>query len=128
MIVGKCYALIWGIMHLWQYIHYTFFLLGIDHKPLKRFAIVLDAYGQRGRWKSMFQDFHFKIVDRIGAKHSNVDVLNRNLVGRYEVDEDFGNEIKTWVTLVKRFPIFRKQSSICLLLWKELREIIVKKS
>jgi hypothetical protein len=76
----------------------------------------------------MFQDFHFKIVDRIGAKHSNVDVLNRNLVGRYEVDEDFGNEIKTWVTLVKRFPIFRKQSSICLLLWKELREIIVKKS
>jgi hypothetical protein len=42
----------------------------------------------------MFQDFHFKIVHQAGAKHSNVDVLNRNLVQRYEIDEDFGNEIQ----------------------------------
>jgi len=42
----------------------------------------------------MFQDFHFKIVHRVGAKHFNEYVLSRNLVGRYEADEDFGNEIQ----------------------------------
>ncbi len=42
----------------------------------------------------MFQDFHFKIVHQIGVKHFNVDALNRNLVGKYKVDEAFGNEIQ----------------------------------
>jgi hypothetical protein len=42
----------------------------------------------------MFQDFHFKIIHWTGVKHFNVDVLSRNLVGRYKVDEDFGNEIQ----------------------------------
>jgi hypothetical protein len=41
----------------------------------------------------MLQDFHFKIVHHVGAKHSNVDGLNINAVGKYEIDEDFGNEI-----------------------------------
>jgi len=68
--------------------------LGIDHKPLKWLAIVLDAYIRRGRWISMFHNFHFKIVHRIGVKHSNVDALSRNLVGKHKTDEDFGNEIQ----------------------------------
>ncbi len=42
----------------------------------------------------MLQDFHFKNVHRASAKHSNVDALNINPVGRYEVDEEFGNEIQ----------------------------------
>jgi hypothetical protein len=42
----------------------------------------------------MLQNFHFKIVHRVGVKHSNVDALNKNLVGRYEVDENFGSEIQ----------------------------------
>jgi hypothetical protein len=41
----------------------------------------------------MLQDFHLKIVHCVGAKHSNVDGLNRNPMGKYETDEDFGNEI-----------------------------------
>ncbi len=42
----------------------------------------------------MLQDFHFKIFHRVGAKHANIDALSRNLVGNYEVDEVFGNEIQ----------------------------------
>jgi hypothetical protein len=42
----------------------------------------------------MLQDFHFKNVHRTSAKHSNVDALNKNPVGRYEGNEDFGNEIQ----------------------------------
>ncbi len=42
----------------------------------------------------MLQDFHLKIVHCVEAKHSNMEVLNINLVGRYEVDEEFGNEIQ----------------------------------
>jgi hypothetical protein len=41
----------------------------------------------------MLQDFHFKIIHRVGAKHANVDALSRNPIGKYEADEDFGNEI-----------------------------------
>lgn len=42
----------------------------------------------------MLQDFHLKIIHCVGAKHSNMDVLNKNLVGSYEVDEEFGSEIQ----------------------------------
>jgi hypothetical protein len=52
----------------------------------------------------MFQDFHFKIVHRASAKHFNVDALNKNPMGRYEANEDFGNEFRTWVVVIKRFP------------------------
>jgi hypothetical protein len=69
-------------------------LLKIDHKPLEWLAIISDAYGQRGRWISMLQDLHLKIVHPTSAKHSNMDALNKNPAGRYEVDEEFGNEIQ----------------------------------
>jgi hypothetical protein len=36
----------------------------------------------------------FKNCHRVGAKHSNMDALSRNPMGRYEVDEEFGNEIQ----------------------------------
>jgi hypothetical protein len=42
----------------------------------------------------MLQDFHLKIVHSANSKHANVDVLSRNLVDRYKIDEDFGNEIQ----------------------------------
>ncbi len=42
----------------------------------------------------MLQDFHFKIVHHASSKHANVDVLSKNLMDKYEVDEDFGNEIQ----------------------------------
>jgi hypothetical protein len=61
---GECYALGWGIMHFYQYLHQIFFLLKTDHKPLEWLAIVLDAYGCRTRWISMLHDFHFKIIQR----------------------------------------------------------------
>jgi hypothetical protein len=41
----------------------------------------------------MLQDFHFKIIHRAGAKHANVDVLSRNLVGKYGANENFGSKI-----------------------------------
>jgi hypothetical protein len=75
---GKCYAFIWGIMHFRQYFHQAFFLLRIDHKPFEWLAIVFEAYERRGRWISMLQDFHFKIVHRVGSKHANVDALRKN--------------------------------------------------
>ncbi len=59
---GECYALIWGIMHLRQYLHRNHFILRIDHKPLEWLATILDAHGKRGKWIDMLQDFNFKIL------------------------------------------------------------------
>jgi hypothetical protein len=42
----------------------------------------------------MLHDFHFKIIHRARTKHANVNTLNINLIGKYEVDEDFGSEIQ----------------------------------
>jgi hypothetical protein len=36
----------------------------------------------------MLQDFHFKIVHRLGNKHSNVDALSINLVFVSDDNED----------------------------------------
>jgi hypothetical protein len=109
---GECYAFIWGIMHFRQYFHQAFFLLRIDHKPFEWLAIVFEAYKRRGRWISMLQDFHFKIVHRASFKHANVDALNINPMDRYEVNEDFGNEIQdlTRITQDALKPSFRKDS------------------
>jgi hypothetical protein len=41
---GQCYALIWGTMHLKQYLHQNQFTLKTNHKPLKWLAIVSDVY------------------------------------------------------------------------------------
>jgi hypothetical protein len=41
----------------------------------------------------MLQDFHLKFFHCVGAKHSTVDGLSRNPMKKYEIDEDFGNEI-----------------------------------
>jgi hypothetical protein len=37
----------------------------------------------------MLQDFHFKIVHRLGNKHSNVDALSRNPVFVSNEEKDF---------------------------------------
>jgi len=90
---GECYALIWGIMYFRQYFYQTPFLLCTDHKPLEWLATVSDAYGRRGHWIAMLQDFQFKIIHRAGSRHLNVDALSRNLVYFLEGDEDFGNDV-----------------------------------
>ncbi len=45
------------------------FLLRTNHKPLEWLTIVYDVNGRRGRWIFMLQDFHFKILHRLGNKH-----------------------------------------------------------
>jgi len=91
---GECYALIWGVMHFRQYLHRTHFILRTNHKPLEWLATVSDAYGRRGRWIDMLQDFSFKIIHRPGMKHTNVDALSRNSVGIATDDDDFNLEIQ----------------------------------
>jgi len=91
---GECYALIWGIMHVRQYLHINHFTLRTDHKLLEWLATVSDAHGRRGKWIDMLQDFSFKILHRPGLKHTNVDALSRNLVGQAMDDDDFGGEIQ----------------------------------
>jgi hypothetical protein len=81
-------------MHFPQILHQNHFILSTDHKPLEWLATMLDAYGRRGRWIDMLQDFNFKILHRLGSKHSNVDALSRNLVGGTKKDEDFFEEIQ----------------------------------
>ncbi|CAK9249642.1 unnamed protein product [Sphagnum jensenii] len=56
--------------------------------------MVFDAYGRRGRWIDMLQDFSFKILHRLGMKHTNVDALSQNLVGVATDDDDFSREIQ----------------------------------
>jgi hypothetical protein len=90
---GGCYALIWGIMHFCQFICRNHCTLKIDHKSLEWLTIVFDAYGQRGRWIDMLQDFNFKILYRSRFKHMNANVLSRNLVNKAKEDENFSQEI-----------------------------------
>jgi len=42
----------------------------------------------------MLQDFNFKIVHKVGARHANADVLSRNPINSHDEDEDFGMEIQ----------------------------------
>jgi len=81
-------VLIWGIMHFRQYLHRTRFTLRTDHKPLEWLAMVSDASGRKGRWIHLLQDFDFKIVHRPGLRHTNVDALSRNPVGKASEDDD----------------------------------------
>jgi hypothetical protein len=90
---GECYALIWGIMHFIQYLHKNNFTLKTDHKPLEWLATVSDAHGRRGRWIDMLQDFNFKILHRLGLKHTNANALSRNPVGQATDDDDFNEEV-----------------------------------
>jgi hypothetical protein len=39
-------------------------------------TFILDANGQRGTWISMLQDFHFKIIHKLGNKHTYVNALS----------------------------------------------------
>jgi hypothetical protein len=91
---GECYALVWGVMHFRQYLHKNHFILRTDHKPLEWLATVSDAHGRRGRWVDMLQNFSFKIVHRLGLKHTNVDALSRNPVGPATNDDGINEEIQ----------------------------------
>jgi len=53
-----------------------------------------DANGRRGRWIDLLRDFSFKILHRLGMKHTNVDALSRNPVGEAQDDDDFCEEIR----------------------------------
>jgi len=44
---GECYAFIWGIMHLKQFLHQIFFLLQTNHKPLEWLMIVSNVNGKK---------------------------------------------------------------------------------
>ncbi len=54
---------------------------------------MLDVHGRRGRWIDMLQDFNFKILHRLGLKHTNVDALSKNPMGLATDDDDFSEEI-----------------------------------
>jgi hypothetical protein len=42
----------------------------------------------------MLHNFYSKIIHHFGAKHANIDALNKNLVNLSKEDEDFGNKIQ----------------------------------
>ncbi len=63
-------------MHFCQFTHRNHFTLRMNHKPLEWLAIVFNAYGWRGCWIDMLQDFNFKILHQPKSKHSNVDTIN----------------------------------------------------
>ncbi len=91
---GKCYALIWGIMHFRQYLHRTHFILRTNHKPLEWLATMSNANGRRGRWIDMLQDFSLKILHKPGMRHGNADALSRNPMGQATDDDDFSEEVQ----------------------------------
>jgi hypothetical protein len=90
---GECYALIWGIIHLRQYLHRNHFIIRTYHKPLEWLATISNAHGKRGRCIDMLQDFNFKILHQPKVKHTNVDALSKNPVGLAMNDDDFNEKI-----------------------------------
>ncbi len=93
---GSCYVSIWGILHFRQYLYMKHFSFQIDHKPLEWLAIILYAYGKKGRWINTLQDSSFKIIHCDGCKHTNVDALSRNPVDVAKEDEDSRNKIQDY--------------------------------
>ncbi len=73
-----------------------------NHKPLEWLTMVFDANERRGKWISILEDFHFKIVHRLGSKHSNVDALNRNHVFVSDEEEDFQAYILDQTTTISK--------------------------
>jgi len=65
---------------------------------------VSDVHGWRGRWIDMLQDFNFKILHRLGLKHTNVDALSRNPMGLATDDDDFSEEIQDIRTIQADTP------------------------
>jgi flavorubredoxin len=51
-------------MHFRQFLHQNHFTLMMNHKPLKWLVAVFNAYGWKGCWIDMLQDFNFKIIDQ----------------------------------------------------------------
>jgi hypothetical protein len=68
---------------------------------LEWFTIVFYVNKRWGRWTSMLQDFHFKIIHRLGSKNSNVYALNRNLEFVSKEEEDFLVEILDQITIME---------------------------
>jgi hypothetical protein len=58
----------------------------------------------------MLQDFNFKIVHRVGARHVNVNALSRNPIGLHDEDEDFGWRYK----MRKRMLVWHRSGILCL--------------
>ncbi len=56
-------------------------------------ATILDAYGRRGCYISLLQDFQFNIIHRVSSRHLNVDAFNKNLENILEEDDDFGCDV-----------------------------------
>jgi hypothetical protein len=74
-------------------------MLRTYHKPLEWLAIVSNACGRRGRWIDTIQDFNFKILHRIGFRHTNVDALRQNPIDVVEEDEDLKDDIQNFKLL-----------------------------
>jgi len=91
---GEYYALIWGLMHFWQYLYWNDLTLCTDHKPLECLTIMLNAYRRRGRWINTVHDFNFKIMQRARSKWTNVNALNKIPIRYVNEDEDFKKEIE----------------------------------
>jgi hypothetical protein len=50
-------------------------------------------------WINTLQDFNFKIVHKVGFRHTNVDALSRNLIDVIEANEDLIDEIQDYKLL-----------------------------
>jgi hypothetical protein len=75
---------------------------------------MLNAHGRRGCLVNMLQKFCSEIIDRVGGKRTNVDILSRNLVGMPKEDEDFEAEILDMKVMT--FFIIRKEEE-----WRGMR-------
>jgi hypothetical protein len=62
--------------------------------------MIFNAFGKKGHWIKMLQDFNFKILHHHAFKlYYNVDTLNYNLVGKAKLTKTFKN--KSWHRIVK---------------------------
>ncbi len=91
---GECYALVWGIMHFWQYLYRNHFTFHTNHKPLEWLVTLSHAYERRGRWIITIQHFSFKIVHKVGSKHTNVDAISQNPMDITNEQEDLTEKIE----------------------------------
>jgi hypothetical protein len=91
---GEYHALIWGFMHVWQYLYWNDLTFYTEHKPLECLATMLDAYRKRRKWINMVHDFNFKIMHRARSKRTNVNALSKILVGYVNEDGNFEKEIQ----------------------------------
>jgi hypothetical protein len=81
---GKCFIVVWVVIHFRPYLYGTKFTLYTDHQPIKWLMTNDKLTGKLARWVLILQEYEFKVIHRCGITHQNVDTMLRRPLITFE--------------------------------------------